>query len=63
MAANVVPAGITLDYPRSITEEAPYIFFLPHRLELATLRPGDLVQAVFRQTDGETTYGAERMWV
>lgn len=63
MAQIILPPGIVLDDPRPIAADAPYTYFLPHRLELAALRPGDAVQAVFRQEQGETTYGAERMWV
>ena len=36
---------------------------MPHELELAALKPGDGVKAIFRQTEGETKYSAERMWV
>ncbi|WP_394727574.1 DUF2185 domain-containing protein [Altererythrobacter sp. GH1-8] len=36
---------------------------MPHEAELAALKPGDGVKAIFRQTTGETKYDAERMWV
>ncbi len=36
---------------------------MPHELELAALKPGDGVKAIFRQTEGETAHNAERMWV
>ena len=36
---------------------------MPHELELAALKPGDGVKAIFRQTEGETKHSAERMWV
>nr|WP_298896293.1 DUF2185 domain-containing protein [uncultured Altererythrobacter sp.] len=36
---------------------------MPHDVELAALKPGDGVKAIFRQTEGETKYDAERMWV
>lgn len=36
---------------------------MPFAVELKALRPGDGVQAIFRQTEGETKYDAERMWV
>lgn len=63
MSSFDLPNGISLDDPRPIAAEAPYTFFMPHPLELAALRPGDMVQAMFRQDEGETTYGVERMWV
>ena len=52
-----------MDDPRPIAAEAPYTFEMPHEIELAALKPGDGVKAIFRQTEGETKYGAERMWV
>ncbi|MDJ0977696.1 MAG: DUF2185 domain-containing protein [Erythrobacter sp.] len=36
---------------------------MPHPDELAALRPGDGIQAIFRQLEGAQTYDAERMWV
>ena len=49
--------------PRPIAAEAPYTFEMPHPLELAALKPGDGVKAIFVQIEGETKYDAERMWV
>lgn len=34
----------TIMDPRPIAAEAPYSFFLPHEVELAALRVGDLVK-------------------
>ena len=36
---------------------------MPFEVELSALKTGDGVQAIFRQTEGETKYDAERMWV
>lgn len=36
---------------------------MPFDVELAALRTGDGVQAIFRQTEGGTKYSAERLWV
>ncbi len=58
-----MPPGIELDDPRPIAAEAPYTFELPHEAEIAALKPGDGVKAIFRELDGESRYGAERMWV
>jgi hypothetical protein len=58
-----LPEGIALNDPRPIAAEAPYTFFLPLPVELAALEPGDMVQAIFRETSGDRQYGAERMWV
>lgn len=58
-----LPEGIALNDPRPIAAEAPYSFFLPLPQELAALEPGDMVQAIFRETAGNRTYSAERMWV
>ena len=49
--------------PRPIAAGAPYTFELPHELEIAALKPGDGIKAIFSQTEGETKYDAERMWV
>ena len=57
------PDGIEIDDPRPIAASAPYTFFLPFEVELASLKPGDGVKAIFRQTVGEPKYSAERMWV
>lgn len=64
MGEPVVPEFIELDDPRPIAAEAPYTFELPLSAWLDALQPGDLVKAIFRQTDGaELEYRAERMWV
>lgn len=63
MSSQGLPPGIALNDPRPIAAGAPYTFFLPHDIELAALKPGDGVKAIFRQTEGETKYDAERMWV
>lgn len=63
MSLGGLPPGIALDDPRPIAAESPYTFEMPHEAELAALGPGDGVQAIFRQSEGETEYGAERMWV
>ena len=52
-----------LDDPRPIAAENPYTYYLPSQPELEALLPGDLVQLVFRPTDGGRKWGAERMWV
>ncbi len=62
MNTGGLPPGIALNDPRPIAAEAPYTFFMPHPDELAALKPGDGVKAIFRQTEGETKYDAERMW-
>ena len=58
-----MPPGIVLDDPRPIAAGAPYTFEMPFDVELAALRTGDAVQAIFRQTEGGTKYSAERLWV
>ena len=58
-----MPPGIVLDDPRPIAAGAPYTFEMPFDVELAALRTGDGVQAIFRQTEGGTKYSAERLWV
>ena len=63
MSRISLPDGIALDDPRPIAASAPYTYFLPHPDELAALKPGDGVKAVFRQLEGAHTYDAERMWV
>ena len=63
MSRIELPPGIALDDPRPIAAESPYTFFMPHPDELAALKPKDGIKAIFRQVDGETKYGAERMWV
>lgn len=63
MIISGLPPGIALNDPRPIAAEAPYTFELPHEIELAALKPGDEVKAIFRQTEGYTKYSAERMWV
>lgn len=63
MTISGLPPGIALNDPRPIAAEAPYTFELPHEAELAALGSGDWVKAIFRQTEGETRYDAERMWV
>lgn len=63
MIISGLPPGIALNDPRPIAAEAPYTFELPHEIELAALKPGDGVKAIFRQTEGYTKYSAERMWV
>lgn len=63
MIISGLPPGIALNDPRPIAAEAPYTFELPHEIELAALKPGDGVKAIFRQTEGDTQYSAERMWV
>jgi hypothetical protein len=63
LSSQGLPPGIALNDPRPIAAGAPYTFFLPHDIELAALKPGDGVKAIFRQTEGETKYDAERMWV
>lgn len=63
MSDQGLPPGIALKDPRPIAAEAPYTFFLPHQVELEALKPGDGVKAIFHQTEGETKYDAERMWV
>ena len=63
MSEISLPEGIALDDPRPIAASAPYTFYLPHPDELSSLKPGDGVQAIFRQLEGAHTYDAERMWV
>ncbi len=63
MSSEGLPPGIALNDPRPIAAEAPYTFFLPHDVEIAALNPGDGIKAIFRQTEGQTRYEAERMWV
>lgn len=63
MSSQGLPPGIALNDPRPIAAGAPYTFFMPHDIELAALKPGDGVKAILRQTEGETKYDAERMWV
>lgn len=58
-----LPAGIELEDPRPIAARSPYTYAMPHLDELAALKPKDGIKAIFRQTEGETKYGAERMWV
>lgn len=58
-----LPPGIAISDPRPIAAGAPYTFEMPHLDELAALKPGDGIQAIFQQTEGDTEYGAERMWV
>lgn len=58
-----LPAGIALNDPRPIAAEAPYTFYLPLPQELEALEPGDMVQAIFRETAGDRQYAAERMWL
>lgn len=58
-----LPVGIALNDPRPIAAEAPYSFYLPLPQELAALEPGDMIQAIFRETAGGRKYEAERMWV
>src|SRR6187551_1107926 len=63
MAESELPPGIAIDDPRPIAAAAPYTFVMPHPDEIAALEPGDGIKAIFRQTEGETEYDAERMWV
>lgn len=63
MSEKGLPPGIALRDPRPVAADAPYTFELPHELEIQALKPGDGVQAIFTQTEGETKYDAERMWV
>ena len=63
MSLGGLPPGIVLRDPRPSAAEAPYTFFLPHPEELEALKPGDGVKAIFAQTESETKYDAERMWV
>lgn len=63
MKITSLPPGIALRDPRPIAAESPYTFEMPHEVELAALKPGDGVKAIFVQTEGETKYDAERMWV
>lgn len=63
MSRIELPEGIALDDPRPIAAGAPYTFFLPHPDELAAVRPGDGIQAIFREIAGGRGYDAERMWV
>lgn len=58
-----LPEGIALNDPRPIAAGAPYTFFMPHPEELAALRPGAGIQAIFREVAGGRNYEAERMWV
>jgi uncharacterized protein YegJ (DUF2314 family) len=58
-----LPTGIEIDDPRPIAAKARYTFFLPHPEELAALKPGDEIKAIFRQIEGGRHYDAERMWV
>jgi hypothetical protein len=58
-----LPPGIALNDPRPIAAEAPYTFYLPLPDELDALEPGDMVQAIFRETSDDRQYGAERMWM
>lgn len=58
-----LPPGIALRDPRPVAAEAPYTFQLPFPMELEALKPGDGVKAIFYQTEGETKFDAERMWV
>jgi hypothetical protein len=53
----------SLDDPRPIAASAPYTFYLPSQRLLDAVRPGDLVQAIFRPAPQNRDYGAERMWV
>ena len=63
MSGSGLPPGIALNDPRPIAARSPYTFFMPHPDELAALKPGDGVKAIFTQTEGETKCDAERMWV
>lgn len=63
MSGSGLPPGIALNDPRPIAARSPYTFFMPHPDELKALKPGDGVKAIFTQTEGETKYDAERMWV
>lgn len=63
MTGISLPDGIAIDDPRPIAADAPYTFFLPHPAEIEAMQPGDMAQFIFRQTEGETEYDAERMWV
>ena len=63
MTASILPRGIAIDDPRPIAAANPYTFLLPHADELAAVKPLDGIQIIFRQTEGEPEYSAERMWV
>ncbi|SLN46827.1 hypothetical protein ROA7450_02307 [Roseovarius albus] len=53
----------TLEDPRPRAKENPYPFFLPSPAELAGVGQEDYVKILFRSTQPEPEYDAERMWV
>ena len=55
MSQIVLPEGSALDDPLPIAAESPYTYFLPHPDELAALKPGDGVKAIFRQLEDAHT--------
>lgn len=63
MSSAGLPPGIDLIDPRPIAARSPYTFFMPYGDELAALKAGDGIKAIFTQTEGETKHDAERMWV
>ena len=63
MSRIELPPGIALRDPHPVAQRSPYTFFMPHPDELAALKPKDGIKAIFCQTEGETQYDAERMWV
>lgn len=56
-------SNYTIRDPRPDALAAPYTFFLPHEIELAALRVGDLVKMAFEWELPVVEYEAERMWV
>ncbi|MWV28889.1 immunity protein Imm33 domain-containing protein [Aurantiacibacter rhizosphaerae] len=63
MTDLMLPPGIAINDPRPIAAASPYTFFLPHADELAAVQQGDGIKLIFRQTEGDPEYSAERMWV
>ena len=63
MAEIEILPGIVIEDPRPRAATHPYTFFLPRAEELAALKPGDGIKAIFSQTEGNPDYSAERMWV
>ena len=55
--------NFTIMDPRPVAVTAPYTFFLPHEVDLAALRVGDMVKITFEWEEPVVEYSAERMWV
>lgn len=49
--------------PRPMAQNAQYTFFLPHKVEIASVGVGDLVKLMFDYPHQTETWDAERMWV